>query len=170
MRRQPGRHHRYGDGPARDQNCQLPPAPPTFTADGSITAKKAERVSYYWAQSDGKNSAPATLVFARPGTLEARPLTIIPQRASGSGEAVLVVTSPGVAASGPATYTLLCTAPKTSTGPTGGPITSAALSATASVSPASQSLSSCSAAAPTFTFSGISPTAKPGRSATTGAP
>jgi hypothetical protein len=137
------------------------PAPPTFTADGAITAKKAETVSYYWAQSDGKNSAPATLVFARPGTLAARPLTIIPQRASGSGEVVLVVTSPVVAASGPATYTLSCTAAKTRTGPTG-PITSAALSATASVSPASQSLASCSAATPTFTFRGMITDSKAG--------
>ncbi len=137
------------------------PAPPTFTADGAITAKKAETVSYYWAQSDGKNSAPATLVFARPGTLAARPLTIIPQRASGSGEAVLVVTSPVVAASGPATYTLSCTAAKTRTGPTG-PITSAALWTTASVSPASQSLGSCSAATPTFTFSGMITDSKAG--------
>ena len=71
------------------------PAPPVFTAYGSITAKKAERVSYYWAQSDGLDSAPATLTFTRPGTLEAQPLTIIPQPASGSGEAVLVVTQPG---------------------------------------------------------------------------
>jgi eukaryotic-like serine/threonine-protein kinase len=137
------------------------PAPPTFTADGAITAKKAETVSYYWAQSDGKNSAPATLVFARPGTMAARPLTIIPQRASGSGEAVLVVTSPVVAASGPATYTLSCTAAKTRTGPTG-PITSAALSATASVSPSSQSLASCSAATPTFTFRGMITDSKAG--------
>ena len=137
------------------------PAPPAFTADGSITAKKAETVGYYWAQSDGKNSAPATLVFARPGTLAARPLTIIPQRASGSGEAVLVVTSPVVAASGPATYTLSCTAPKTPTSPTG-PIASQALSTTASVSPASQSLTSCSAAAPTFTFSGMVTDSKAG--------
>jgi Putative Ig domain len=137
------------------------PAPPTFTADGSITAKKAETVGYYWAQSDGKNSAPATLVFARPGTLAARPLTITPQRASGSGEAVLVVTSPVVAASSPATYTLSCTAAKARTSPTG-PITSAALSTTASVSPSSQSLASCSGAAPTFTFSGMITDSKPG--------
>jgi eukaryotic-like serine/threonine-protein kinase len=137
-------------------------APPAFTADGSITAAKAETVSYYWAQSDGKNSPLATLTFAGPGTLAAKPLTIIPQPASGSGEAVLVVTGPVVAASGPATYTLLCTAPRTPvTNPTR-PITSTALSATASVSPASQSLTSCSAAAPTFTFSGMITDSKAG--------
>jgi eukaryotic-like serine/threonine-protein kinase len=137
-------------------------APPAFTADGSITAAKAETVSYYWAQSDGKNSPLATLTFAGPGTLAAKPLTIIPQPASGSGEAVLVVTGPVVAASGPATYTLSCAAPRTPvTNPTR-PITSTALSATASVSPASQSLSSCSAAAPTFTFSGMITDSKAG--------
>ena len=145
--------------PTRAASCA--PSPPTFTADGSITAKKAETVTYYWAQSDGKNSAPATLTFAKPGTLAARPLTIKPQPASGSGEAVLVVTSPVVAASGPATYTLSCTAAKTQTSPTG-PIASQALSATASVSPASQSLTSCSAAEPTFTFSGMITDSKAG--------
>ena len=137
-------------------------APPPFTADGSITAGKAETVSYYWAQSDGQKSAPATLTFAGPGTLAAKPLTITPQLASGSGEAVLVVTSPVIAASGPATYTLSCAAPSTRvTGPTS-PITSTALSATASVSPASQSLTSCSAATPTFTFSGMITDSKAG--------
>ncbi len=144
----------------RTASCKT--APPAFTADGSITAVKAETVSYYWAQSDGKDSPPATLTFTRPGTLAARSLTIIPQPASGSGEAVLVVTSPVVAASGPATYTLSCAAPKTPGSGATGPISSAALSATASVSPASQSLTSCSAAAPTFTFSGMVTDSKAG--------
>src|SRR3984957_1685825 len=130
------------------------PAPPPFTADGSITVAKAETVSYYWAQSDGVNSALVTLTFTKPGTLAAEPLTIVPQPASGSGEVVLVVTRPVFAASAPATYTLSCTVPKAPSGPTG-PITSTELSATASVSPASESLTSCSAPAPTFTFSGM---------------
>jgi eukaryotic-like serine/threonine-protein kinase len=143
----------------RTSSCK--PAPPPFTADGSITATKAETVSYYWAQSDGENSAPATLTFARPGTLAAEPLTIVPQPASGSGEVVLVVTRPVVAASAPATYTLSCTVPKTPSGPTG-PIRSTALSATASVSPASESLTSCSAPAPVFTFSGMVTESKAG--------
>jgi hypothetical protein len=143
----------------RTASCK--PAPPPFTADGSITAAKAEKVTYYWAQSDGENSAPVTLTFAKPGTLAAEPLTIIPQPASGSGEVVLVVTRPVVAASAPATYTLSCTVPKTPSAPTG-PITSTALSATASVSPASESLTSCSAPAPTFTFSGMITDSKAG--------
>jgi len=138
------------------------PSPPTFTAEGSITAVKAEKVKYYWAQSDGLNSAPATLTFTRRGTLAAESLTITPLPASGSGEAVLVVTSPVLAASRPATYTLSCVAPKTPVTRPTGPIKSATLSATASVSPASESIASCSAPAPTLTFSGTVTDSKAG--------
>jgi serine/threonine protein kinase len=125
-------------------------APPKLTATGSITASKAEKVTYYWAQSDGQNSAPATLTFTGPGTAAVEPLTITPPGDPGSGEAVIVVTSPVAAASSPATYTLTCTTPKT------------ALSATAAVSPASQTLTSCTAAAPSFTFSGTISASKAG--------
>jgi hypothetical protein len=85
-------------------------ARPAFTATGSITSRKADRVTYYWAQSDGANSAPTTLTFTKPGTQAVEPLTIIPPSVSGSGEAVLVVTSPATAASRPAIYTLTCKA------------------------------------------------------------
>jgi hypothetical protein len=84
---------------------------PSFTATGSIAVTAAETVSYYWAQSNGKDSAPATLAFTGPGSKPAAPLTITPPRASGAGEAVLVVTSPVSAASVPATYMLTCKAP-----------------------------------------------------------
>jgi len=127
----------------RTASCATTPS--AFTAAGSITVDKAETVTYYWAQSNGKNSAPQTLTFTGAGTQAAAPLTIASPKSSGSGEAVLVVTSPVAAASSPATYTLTCSAPK---------VTTAALSAAASVSPASQSLTSCTATAPTFTFSG----------------
>ena len=60
-------------------------APPGFSATGSIRASRAERVTYYWAQSDGVNSTPATLTFTRPGTQATQPLTITPPAASGSG-------------------------------------------------------------------------------------
>lgn len=115
-------------------------AAPTITATGSITTKKAETVTYYWALANGVTSAPATLTFTGPTTMAVSPLTYKPSAAPASGEAVLVVTSPVGAASAPATYSISCTAQK--------------LSATAAVSPATQSLASCTAAAPTFTFSG----------------
>lgn len=94
---------------ARTVSCMT--APPGFTVTGSIKASKAERVTYYWAQSDGVNSAPATLTFAKPGTQATEPLTIIPPAASGSWTAVLAVTSPVTTASSPATYTLTCATP-----------------------------------------------------------
>jgi serine/threonine protein kinase len=129
--------------PAGTGTC--PATPPNLTASGSITSAKAGTVTYYWAQSDGQDSAPATLTFTGPGTMAVAPLAITPPADPGSGDAVLVVTSPVATASSPATYTLSCKAP-------GAPTLT--LGATAAVSPASQTLTSCSAAVPTFTFSG----------------
>jgi serine/threonine-protein kinase len=132
----------YVQVPAGNVDCGT--APPALTATGSISDTKAGTVTYYWAQSDGQDSAPATLTFTRPGTMAAEPLTITPPGDPGSGQAVLVVTGPVAVTSSPATYTLSCTTPKTTT---------LALTATAAVSPATQTLTSCTAAAPTFTFS-----------------
>jgi serine/threonine protein kinase len=126
--------------PAATGSC--PATPPSLTATGAITNAKKGTVTYYWAQSDGLTSAPETLTFTGPGTLAVDPLTFTPASDPGSGNAVLVVTSPVAAASSPATYTLACNTPKLT------------LAATAAVSPASQTLTSCTAAAPTFTFSG----------------
>jgi hypothetical protein len=126
--------------PTRHNTCAT--TTPTFTATGSVTSQKAEMVTYYWALSDGQNSAPATLTFTGPGTMAAAPLTITPPADPASGEAVLVVTSPVSAASAPATYALTCTAAVQT------------LTAAATVSPATQTIASCSAAAPTFTFGG----------------
>jgi hypothetical protein len=97
---------------ARTASCAT--ATPAFTATGLVEASRAENVTYYWAQSNGQDSAPATLTFTGPGTRSAAPLTITPPAASGAGEAVLVVTSPVTAASAPATYTLTCKAPPVS--------------------------------------------------------
>jgi serine/threonine-protein kinase len=135
--------------PASTTTC--PATPPTLTATGSISDTKAGTVTYYWAQSDGTNSAPATLTFIAPGTMAVAPLTITPPSDPGSGQAVLVVTSPVAAASNPATYTLACKAAP-----------ALALTATTSVSPASQTLKSCTDAVPTFTFSGTISDNKPG--------
>jgi serine/threonine-protein kinase len=123
---------------SRTVTCGTPA--PAFTATGSITSRKAQTVSYYWSLSDGRVTPSATMTFTRPGTLPARPLSITPQGDPSTGEAVLVVSRP-VAVSVPAPYTLSCDVPLH-------------LAASATVSPASQALSSCTAAAPTLTFSG----------------
>ncbi len=135
---------------ARIASCLT--APPAFTATGSVTATRAGRVTYYWARSDGHDSAPATVTFTGPGTKPTAPLTIVAPRASGSGEAVLVVTSPVAAASRPATYTLTCAAPKTA-GPPGqaaGPSASAPVSrAAGSASPSTTATSTTGSSTPT---------------------
>ncbi|HET9082065.1 MAG TPA: protein kinase [Trebonia sp.] len=96
--------------PSSNVTCGSPV--PTLTATGAISDAKTGAVTYYWAQSDGAKSAPGTLDFTAPGTLAVAPLAITPAGDPGTGEAVLVVTSPVTAASGPATYTLSCTEPK----------------------------------------------------------
>jgi eukaryotic-like serine/threonine-protein kinase len=86
-------------------------APPILTADGSIKAKKAESVRYYWALADGQHSATRTVTFKRAGTRTLAPLDITPPALPASGEVVLVVTKPVAAASKPAKYTVSCIAP-----------------------------------------------------------
>ena len=115
-------------------------APQTFTATGSITSPEAAKVTYYWALSTGQNSAPATVTFTKAGTMAVAPLTITPGTAPASGQAVLVVTGPVATTSDTATYSLTCNA--------------AVVTTVAKVSPATQTVTSCTAAAPTFTFSG----------------
>jgi serine/threonine-protein kinase len=96
---------------SRTASCVTPP--PAFTVAGSISASKAETVTYHWARSDGANSVPQTLTFTGPGTKAVQTLSFTPPAASGSGQAVLVVTSPVTTASSPAAYTLTCEAPTT---------------------------------------------------------
>ena len=122
---------------ARTARCV--PAPPDFAAAGSIRAAKATAVTYYWAQSDGVNSAPATLTFHRPGTLAVKPLAIAPPGTSGTGEAVLVVTSPVTAASRPAGYTLTCKTPVTTPGSPTAPAKASSSPASSTPSPGSSS-------------------------------
>ena len=86
-------------------SCSAPH--PTLTASGTITSKNPGTVSYYWAMSDGERTKPDTATFASGGTQAADTLTFqawVP----GSGNVVLVVTSPAVVSSKPAAYTVTC--------------------------------------------------------------
>ena len=117
--------------------------PPSFSAAGSITTEKAETVSYHWALADGQSSPTQTLTFSGPSTQAVAPLTITPPGDTTSGEAILVVTSPVAAVSRPATYSLSCTG-----------ATTPKATAVAAVSPATETVASCTGTAPAFTFSG----------------
>jgi serine/threonine-protein kinase len=84
-------------------------AAPTLTASGKIVSEKKGPVSYYWALSNGQRSAAQTLTFAAAGkTMAVKPMTFTPAALPASGSAVLVVTSPEVAASTPGTYSVTC--------------------------------------------------------------
>jgi len=116
-------------------------SPPRFTATGFITSRKAQAVTYHWALSDGRSTPPATMTFSGSGKQQAETLLFNPQGNPSSGDAVLVVTSPVAATSAPMPYTVSCYMPLQ-------------LAASAAVSPASETLSSCTAAPPVFTFTG----------------
>ena len=134
---------------------------PSLTASGSITSKKAGKVSYYWALGNGQDSAVSTVTFAAPGTKAVAAMTITPSALPASGEAVLVVTSPVTAASSAAPYTVSCTVPVTVT-----PSTSAHATA-----PTSGKSSASPSASPGKTTTKPTPTATPTTAApTTAAP
>jgi serine/threonine-protein kinase len=116
-------------------------SPPRFTANGFITSRKAQTVTYHWALSDGRSTPPATMTFSGSGKQQAETLLFNPEGNPSSGDAVLVVTSPVAATSAPMPFTVSCYMPLQ-------------LAASAAVSPANETLSSCTAAPPVFTFTG----------------
>jgi serine/threonine-protein kinase len=91
-------------------SCSAPH--PTLTVTGTITSKNAGTVSYYWAMSNGERTKPDMATFAAAGKQAADPLTF-PAWVPASGDVVLVVTKPAVAASKPAAYKVTCGLPAT---------------------------------------------------------
>ena len=148
--------------PAAQTVSSCAAAAPTLTATGSITSKKAGKVSYYWALGDGQNSAASTVTFTAPGRKTVGPLEITPPALPASGEAVLVVTSPVAAASRPAAYSVSCQAAATVTTPTQATApTSAKSTAKPKASPAKTTAAPTPAhttAAPTSTATRPAPT------------
>ena len=140
-------------------SCSAPH--PTLTATGTITSKNAGTVSFYWAMSDGEKTTPVELTFNSPGTQAANPLTFqawVPA----SGNVVLVVTKPAVAASKPAAYTVTCGTPAAAA-----PATSPAATRTTAKPSASPSATAPTSATPTPTSS---PTPTPTTSSPTPTP
>jgi serine/threonine protein kinase len=89
-------------------SCSAPH--PTLTATGTITAKNAGTVTFYWKMSNGEKTTPVQLIFNSPGTQAANPLTF-PAWVPASGNVVLVVTKPAVVSSKPTAYTVTCGTP-----------------------------------------------------------
>jgi hypothetical protein len=165
--------------------CQVPF--PTLTATGSITAKNAGPVSYYWAISNGTsyypvpnatNAGPITINFAQPGTQTVKPMTF-PTLVPSSGGVVLVVTKPVPAVSAASQFRVTCpgaanpppAAAPTVVKTTAKPSASASKSASPSVSPTpttpSATPTSPSATPTSPTATPTSPTATPTTSSAT---
>ena len=157
-------------------SCSAPH--PTLTATGTITSKNAGTVSFYWAMSNGEKTTPVQLAFSSPGTQAANPLTF-PAWVPASGNVVLVVTKPAVAASKPAAYKVSCgpaatpgvpsnaTSPTATSGSAKPSVSPTAVPTTATASPtiatttSSPTTPTTSTPAPTPTTSSPTPTPTP---------
>jgi hypothetical protein len=145
-------------------SCSAPH--PTLTATGTITSKNPGTVSFYWAMSNGEKTTPVQLTFNSPGTQAANPLTF-PAWVPASGNVVLVVTQPAVAASKPTAYQVTCGVPNTPGAPTttptaakpsASPIASTAAPTVAPTSPTPAPTTSSPAPAPTTSSPTPAPT------------
>ena len=142
-------------------SCSAPH--PTLTATGTITSKNPGTVSFYWAMSNGEKTTPVQLTFNSPGTQAANPLTF-PAWVPASGNVVLVVTEPAVAASKPAAYKVTCGVPDTpgatptAAKPSASPIVSTAAPTAAPTSPTPAPTTSSPAPAPTTSSPTPAPT------------
>jgi hypothetical protein len=151
-------------------SCSAPH--PTLTVTGTITSKNAGTVSYYWAMSNGERTKPDMATFDSAGTKAADPLTF-PAWVPASGNVVLVVTKPAVAASKPAAYTVTCGVPaapgasapatspaatRSSAKPPASPSASTAAPTSATTSPAPAPTTSSPAPAPTTSSPAPTPT------------
>jgi hypothetical protein len=145
-------------------SCSAPH--PTLTATGTITSKNPGTVSFYWAMSNGEKTTPVQLTFNSPGTQAANPLTF-PAWVPASGNVVLVVTKPAVAASKPAAYKVTCGVPDTpgapattptAAKPSASPIVSTAAPTAAPTSPTPAPTTSSPAPTPTTSSPTPAPT------------
>lgn len=145
-------------------SCSAPQ--PTLTVTGTIKSKNAGTVSYYWAMSNGIHTKPDMATFTAAGTQAADPLTF-PAWVPSTGEVVLVVTKPALAASKPAAYTVTCGLPATPGAST--PATAPA----ATTGPAKPSASPSATTAPTAATTSATPaptTSSPTPAPTTSSP
>src|SRR5579875_571055 len=132
--------------PAVTSSCATPT---TFAYTGDLTASTAGSVSYQWVYSSGKSGPVQTLHFSGPGTMQVTGGTVA-TKAAGTGWAAIQLVSPAGGTSNKATYTLDCSA------------TPAAVTASASVTPATDTVG-CYSAPPHLTFTGHISDSKAGK-------
>jgi serine/threonine-protein kinase len=124
--------------------------PTTFTFTGSITDAQPGPLSYQWLYSSGKQGPVQTLNFTAAGQRQVSGGAVTTSTAGEGWAQLKLLLNPGSETSDKTTYQLLCSTANSDI----------ALSAT--VKPAAQNFSSCSAPHPTLTATGTITSKNPG--------
>ena len=116
--------------------------PTTFTFTGSISDSQPGPLSYQWLYSSGKQGPVQTLNFTAAGQQQVRGGTVATSTAGDGWAQLRLLLNPGTMVSDKATYQLLCSTANSD------------IAVSATVKPAAQTYSSCSAPHPTLTATG----------------
>jgi serine/threonine-protein kinase len=116
--------------------------PTTFTFTGSITDAQPGPLSYQWLYSSGKQGPVQTLNFTAAGQRQVSGGAVTTSTAGEGWAQLKLLLNPGSETSDKATYQLLCSTANSD------------IAVSATVKPAAQNFSSCSAPHPTLTATG----------------
>jgi tRNA A-37 threonylcarbamoyl transferase component Bud32 len=126
-------------------------APATFTFSGSITDAQPGPLSYQWLYSSGKQGPVQTLNFTgEDGQRQVSGGSVTTSTAGDGWAELKLLLNPGSTTSDMATYQLLCSTANSD------------IAVSATVKPAAQTFSSCSAPHPTLTATGTITSKNPG--------
>ena len=116
--------------------------PTKFTFTGSITDSQPGPLSYQWLYSSGKQGPVQTLNFTAAGQRQVSGGTVTTSTAGDGWAQLRLLLNPGTMTSDKTTYQLLCSSANSD------------IAVSATVKPAAQTFSSCSAPHPTLTVTG----------------
>ena len=116
--------------------------PTTFTFTGSISDSQPGPLSYQWLYSSGKQGPVQTLNFSAAGQRQVSGGTVTTSTAGDGWAQLRLLLNPGTTTSDKATYQLLCSTANSD------------IAVSATVKPAAQTFTSCSAPHPTLTATG----------------
>lgn len=124
--------------------------PTTFTFTGSISDAQPGPLSYQWLYSSGKQGPVQTLNLTTAGQRQVSGQTVVTSTAGDGWAQLKLLLNPGSITSEKATYRLLCSTANSD------------IAVSATVKPATQTVSSCSAQHPTLTATGTISSKNPG--------
>jgi eukaryotic-like serine/threonine-protein kinase len=117
--------------------------PTTFTFTGSISDSQPGPLSYQWLYSSGKQGPVQTLNFTTPGQRQVSGGKVTTSTAGDGWAQLRLLLNPGTMTSDKTTYQLVCSSANSD------------IAVSATVKPAAQTFSSCSAPHPTLTVTGM---------------